>query len=300
MAGLVRSVKDRSPRWVRSSADQVTRQFGILTSAQRGLPDYLIIGAKRAGTTSLHNYVLQHPGVVRMFPASRDLKSTDFFFSRARSETWYRSHFVTTRTKRQLQEQLGYPPVTGEASPYYCWDPRVAGFVREVAPQVKAVMLIRDPVKRAWSHYQERVQNRVEPLSFDDALRAEDGRLAGERERMAEDPAYYSTAFDWYSYRSRGEYLHQIENWCKHFPPEQLLVIRAEDLYTDTQNAFDRVCAFLGLPPIPMPTRRTFNATWRTKEEMPRRTAKQLHEHFAPFNAALQEYLHTDLGWPAK
>lgn len=294
---VVRKIKDSSPRWVRDSADQLTRQYGVLTSSRRTLPDYLIIGSKRGGTTSLYNYLLRHPGVMRMFPSSRDLKSTDYFFSRGRSEAWYRSHFPTVAERDRLSQELGYAPVSGEASPYYCWDPRVAGFAREVAPQTKSILLMREPIRRAWSHYQERVQNGVEPLSFRDALSAEEERLAPERVRMAEDPSYYSTTFDWYGYRSRGEYLGQIENWLGHFPSSQLLVLRAEDLYADTQATFDQVCTFLGLPIVEMPTRKTFNATWRTKDDVPDEAREQLSAHFAQQNAQLETFLGRKLDW---
>lgn len=294
---VVRSIKDSSPRWVRDSADRVTRRLGIMTSSRRTLPDYLIIGSKRGGTTSLYNYLLRHPGVMRMFPASRDLKSTDYFFHRGRSETWYRSHFPTQRERERRADDLGYAPVSGEASPYYCWDPRVAEFAREVAPAVKSILLMRDPVRRAWSHYQERVQNGVEPLDFLGALRAEDARLAEERHRMMQDPTYYSTTFDWYGYRSRGEYLSQIENWRTHFPDDQLLVLRSEDLYADTQATFDKVCAFLQLPAFEMPTRKTFNATWRTTDDVPSDAREILTAHFAPHNARLEQFLGFELGW---
>jgi len=294
---VVQKIKNGSPRWVRDSADVVTRQVGLMTSGRRTLPDYLIIGSKRGGTTSLYNYLLRHPGVMRMFPASRDLKSTDYFFRRGRSEAWYRSHFPTASERARRARDLGYAPVSGEASPYYCWDPRVAGFAREVAPEVKSILLIREPIRRAWSHYQERVQNGVEPLSFMDALDAEDERLSGERERMAADPTYYSTSFDWYGYRSRGEYLGQIENWVASFPREQLLVLRSEDLYADTQATFDRVCSFLGLPIIEMPTRKTFNATWRTKDDVPDEVRARLVPHFAEHNARLAAFLGHELNW---
>lgn len=295
--GVVRTIKDASPRWVRDSADQLTRQVGVLTSGKRTAPDYLIIGSKRGGTTSLYNYLLRHPGVMRMFPESRDLKSTDYFFRRGRSEAWYRSHFPTISQRQRKQTELGYAPVSGEASPYYCWDPRVAGFAREVAPEVKSILLMREPIRRAWSHYQERVQNGVEPLSFRDALDAEDERLAGERKRMAEDPTYYSTTFDWYGYRSRGEYLEQIQNWQSHFPPAQLLVLRSEDLYSDTQATFDKVCTFLNLPIVEMPTRKTFNATWRTTDDVPDEARDQLSGHFATQNARLAQFLGRELDW---
>jgi hypothetical protein len=290
-------LKDRSPRWVKDAANTATRGYALSTSAERPAPDYLVIGTKRGGTTSMFNYLLMHPGVLGLFPQSRGKKSTDYFFKEPhRGDRWYRSHFHTRTYRRRLEKRLGYPPVGGEASPYYLWDPRIAPQVRQVAPDVRAIALLRDPVERAWSHYQERVENAVEPLTFEEALAAEPDRLDGELERMLADPAYYSEAHDWYSYRSRGVYLHQLQNWAQHFPADQLLVLRSEDLYQDVQATVDRVSAFLGLPSVPVPTTRTFNAS-RTTSSVPAAARAELAEYFAPHNAALEEYLGQSMNW---
>lgn len=296
------SLKDRAPRWVKDGADAVTRRYAIATVADRPLPDFMVIGTKRGGTTSLFNYLSSHPGILGLYPQVRGKKGTEFFFPAKyhparRSLNWYRSHFHTHAYRRRLAKRLGYQPLSFEASPYYMWDPRTAARVQAAAPQMKAIAVIREPVRRAWSHYQERVQNGVEPLSFHAALDAEDSRLAGEAERMLDDPTYYSAAFDWYSYRRRGEYLEQIKRWHTSFPPEQLLVIRSEDLYRDTQLTMDRICTFLGIPPAELPTTRAYNATWRTREEPPGRTAADLSAHFAPLNRDLEAYLGVPLGW---
>lgn len=295
---LVRSVHAKAPTWLKDVANLATRRYAMLTASDRPMPDYLIIGTKRGGTTSLFNYLVRHPGVLQMFPQVRGTKSTDYFFKgHGRSLRWYRSHFHTERYRRRLARTLGYRPLSGEASPYYVWDPRVAPAIRAVAPDVKAILLLRDPVRRAWSHYQERVQNGVEPLSFGEALAAEESRLLGERERMAADPTYYSEAFDFHTYRARGDYLPQVQAWLEHFPREQLLVLRAEDLYEDTQATFDEVCDFLGLPRMTMPVRAPFNATWRTRDLPPEAEAAELAAYYAPRNAALGEFLGRDMGW---
>jgi hypothetical protein len=185
--------------------------------------------------------------------------------------------------------------VAGEASPYYVWDPRIAAAAHAVNPALKAVLMLRDPVKRAWSHYQERVANGVEPLSFGDALEAEDRRTAGELDRMMADPTYYSEAHDWYSYRARGVYLPQIQNWRGVFPEDQLLVLRSEDMYADVQGTFDRICAFLGVPNVALPTTRTFGAGKR--DPMPEAPRQALTAFYAQPNAELAEYLRRDLAW---
>lgn len=289
-------IKQRSPRWVRDRAITVTESYARATARWRSAPDFLIIGSKRGGTTSLHRYLLMHPGVLGLFPRSRGQKSSDFFFKLpGEPGNRYRAHFHARVYKERLAARLGYLPLSGESSPYYVWDPRIAGQALEVNPDLKAVMLVRDPVERAFSHWQERVQNSVEPLSFGDALDAEEARTAGELERMLDEPTYYSRAHDWYSYRARGEYLAQILNWTAVFPRENLLVVRSEDLYADVQDVFDQVCRFLGVPPVTLPSTRTFNASRRPS--MPEAPAGCLRSHYASHNAALEDYLGRPLHW---
>lgn len=291
-------IKRRFPRWALDAADTLTRGAALATSRHRPYPDFLIVGAKRGGTTSLFNYLTQHPGIFGLFPQVRGKKSTDYYFAhQTRSDRWYRSHFHTEQFRAVHARRLGYRPLSFEASPYYIWDPRIAPRVAENAPHTRAILLVRDPVKRAWSHYQERVQNGVEPMSFGDALAAEDIRLEGELERMMNDPSYHSTAWDWYSYRSRGEYVAQIERWEQHFPAEQLLVLLSEELYSDTETTLQRIHAFLGVPEHVLPTTRTYNATWRTREDAPEELSRQLATHFTSHNEALAQRLGRELPW---
>ncbi len=290
-------LKDRSPRWVKDAANTVTRGYAVTTVSQRPGPDFLVVGTKRGGTTSMWNYLLMHPGVLGLFPSNRGKKSTDYFFKEQhRGEGWYRSHFHSRPHRQRVERRLGYAPVGGEASPYYMWDPRIAPAAREVAPDVKAVALLRDPVERAWSQYQERTQNGVEPLPFGEALAAEPDRLAGEVERMTADPSYYSEAHDWYTYRSRGVYLPQLLHWTSVFPAEQLLVLTSEEMYADPQRVFDQTCDFLRIGRHTLPTTRTFNASHR-KSSVPEPQAEELRAYYAPHNRALEEHLGRSMHW---
>lgn len=290
------ALRERTPRGALDIANWTTRRWGLATAAQRGLPDFLVIGTKRGGTTSLFNYLLMHPGVLGLFPQARGRKSTDYFFKNLHlGEEWYRSHFHTEAQLGRIADRLGYRPVCGEASPYYLWDPRVAGRIAALVPGVKAITLLRDPVERAWSHYQERTQNGVEPLSFPDALAAEENRTAAVAERMRRDAGYHSDAFDWYAYRERGVYLPQLENWLASFPREQLLVLRSEDMYADVQSVFDEVCDFLGLPRADLPTKKTFNASARAP--MPEAIRAELSAYYRRHNEELEAYLGRPLGW---
>ena len=295
---MLNDLKSKSPQWMKDAANHTTRGWGYITAGDRPLPDYLIIGCKRGGTTSLFNYLVGHPGVLNMFPQVRGTKSTDYFFKSVnRSERWYRSHFPSERYRRRLARHLGYRAIAGEASPYYIWDPRVAPRVRKVAPEVRSILLLRDPVKRAWSHYQERRENRVEPLTFAQAIQAEDARLEGELDRMLADPGYYSASHDFYSYRQRGVYAPQIYNWLEHFPREQLLVLYAEDLYRDTSATFDTVCDFLEVPRIKMATEKGYNSMPGSKDAPPQEVVDELRDFYKPLQAEVEELVGKRAPW---
>ena len=291
----VGAIKDRSPRRLKTLADVTTRRYAMVTAGWRDYPDFLIMGTKRGGTTSLWNYLVGHPQVAPMVPGARGLKSNAYFFENLhRGPRWYRSHFLT-RGARRWRAVRGGTVVTGEASPYYMYGPHIPSRVAELMPYVRAIVLLRDPVDRAYGHYQERAQQGVEPLSFGEALDAEDDRLAGEWERMLADPTYYSRAHDFYSYRDRGVYLPQLRRVLAALPADQVFIARSEDLYEDAQRAFDATCAFLGIErcAIAAPKRHNYIA----RSEMPTEIAQRLTSFYAPHNEALYQFVGRDFGW---
>jgi len=289
--------KEAAPRWAKDAANLATRAYALGTATTRSGPDFLVIGTKRGGTTSLFGYLLQHPSLLGLFPQPRGRKSTDYFFaSDPHDERWYRSHFHTRAHRARVQQRTGDRPLGGEASPYYLWDPRIARRVHDVNPDVKAIALLRDPVERAWSHFQERRENGVEPLGFPDALAAEERRTAGELERMLAEPGYHSTAHDWYTYRARGIYLPQLQNWLSVFDREQLLILRSEEMYGDVQSVFDQICRFLDVAPFALPDRRARNAS-RARSGVPDDGRRELAAFYAPHNEALESFLGRELHW---
>ena len=281
---------------VRTAGKSTLRHYGTMTASRRPLPDFLIIGTKRGGTTSLWNYLIGHPLVMPMFPSAQKLKSNAYFFSHYdRGLDWYRSHFASTAQRARVERSQGHAPIAGEASPYYMYDPRVADRVRSVMPSVKLIIQLRNPVDRAYSHYWERVNAGVEPLSFEDALAAEPSRLSGERARMQAEPLYYSRAHDWYSYRDRGVYAPQVAQWLEIFPVEQIHIVRSEDLYGHEQATMDSVVDFLGLPRRTMETITRHN--YRPAARMDPNTRAELADFYAPHNARIEQIVGRDLGW---
>ena len=207
----------------------------MATAFARRAPSFLVIGAQRAGTTSLYELLARHPNVR---PALR--KEGHYFdFQYAESRRWYLAHFPPRSA----------PGLTGEASPYYMVHPLAPGRVSEMNPRMKLIAILRDPVDRALSHYHLEVRHGVESLTFEQAIEAEGERLAADRHGLRQAPYFFSYNHHHYAYLDRSRYGHYLGQWRRRFPREQLHVIRAEAMFEDPHRVIDETLAFLELPP---------------------------------------------------
>jgi hypothetical protein len=269
------------PEPLRKVARNAVWTFGRLTARRRPLPDFLVIGAQKAGTTALYAYLRWHPGITG--PSWKEVS----FFDRHwwRGEAWYRGQFPLRAGER----------LVGEASPSYLFHPLAPGRARSLVPDAKLVALLRDPVDRAYSQYQHEVALGREPLSFEDALAAEDDRLAGEVERLVEDPRAFSRAWWDHTYAARGRYAEQLERWLAVFPREQLLVVPTEELGERPAETYAAILAFLGAEPYELPSYpRVFD---RDYEPMRPETRAALAATFAEPNRRLEALLGRTFGW---
>lgn len=256
-----------------------------ITSPLRLLPDFIIIGGKKCGTSSLYNYLAEHPNIA---PAFR--KEVHFFDGAGERRTLlYRAYFPTRSRKR------GASLITGEATPYYLFHPLAPARARSVVPRAKLIAVLRNPVDRAYSHYHHEVRNGTEKLSFEEAIERETERLSGEQERMLRDGGYDSLSLHRYSYLSRGTYVDQLRNWRKHFPKEQLLILKSEDLFADPRTVLEQTLSFLDLPPLEREEYSKDNKG--SYSDMDPSTRDYLIDYFKPHNERLQEYLGRDFGW---
>lgn len=224
------------------------RAYGTATASKRKPPELIVVGAKRGGTTSLWKYLDSHPGVLPTFPRAEQIKGTYFFDEEwSRGERWYRGHFPTDRARAEAARRLGYDPIAFEASPYYLFHPHAPARAHQVAPDALIVALLRDPVERAFSHYKER-RNHTEPLSFAEALAAEDERTSGEEARMMADPTVVSPAHRHQTYLAQSRYAPMLERWFGAYGRDRVLVTAAEDFYADPQAFCDEITDRVGLP----------------------------------------------------
>jgi hypothetical protein len=257
--------------------------YGRATAGVRPLPDFLIIGAQKAGTTALYAYLRRHPGITG--PSWKEVSYFDRHYDRG--EAWYRGNFPNRARARGK--------LVGEASPSYIFHPLGPERVRALVLEALLVALVRNPVDRALSHYHHEVALGREPLSFEDALDAEDERLRGEEERLVADPRYFSRAWWSHAYKARGRYAEQLERWLAVFPREQLLILPSEDLGAEPERAHARVLDFLGAAPQRLDSYpRVYE---REYEAMNAETRARLAAEFEEPNRRLYELLGRDLGW---
>jgi sulfotransferase family protein len=259
------------------------RTYGVATAGLRPLPDFLILGAQKAGTTALYAYLRWHPQVTG--PSFKEVSFFDRHY--ARGERWYRAHLPIRRSG-----------IVGEASPSYLFHPLAPERVARMLPRARLIALLRNPVDRAFSHYQHEVALGREELSIEGALAREDERMQGELERMLRDPSYFSYAWWNYTYAARGRYAEQLERWLDAFPREQLLVLFTEELAADTAGTYRRVLDFLGVDARGLDSYpRIFE---REYGGMDPATRIRLEGEFAEPNRRLGELLERELPWSEK
>jgi sulfotransferase family protein len=245
------------------------------------LPGFVIIGVMKGGTTSLYYGLADHPNI--QLPVTKQIHFFDLNYPKGRR--WYEAHFPTRKAGK----------ISGEATPdYLFYHPDSARRLYESLPDARLIALLRNPVDRAFSHYNHMIRLGKETLSFEEALDREDERLSGEAEKLSADPSYYSFNRHYLSYLSRGRYFEQIEQWLSAFPAEQLLVLNSHSFFDDPDRGAAQVIDFLGLPAARLENLRRLN-TGRYDNMNPA-TRQRLIEYFRPHNARLYKRF-GDFNW---
>lgn len=248
-------------------------------------PGYLVVGTKRGGSTSLADWITQHPEVAPCLSP----KGTHYFdVNWVRGEDWFRSAYPKPTPGKRI---------TGEASPYYMFHPEAPARIARTLPDVRLVACLRDPVARAWSHHAYEVAKGREDLSFEDALDAEPARLEGEEERLRADPAYHSPHWRYHAYLRRGHYADQILELQRQVGADRVLVVQFERLFADPGAELPRVWDFLGLSPFVPPDVRPQNAN-PPYGSMPEHLVRRLTEYYRPHNERLASIPGVDVSWP--
>ena len=292
--GLV--ARPNQPAWERAA--RRTAHWGLVTAGRpiyraRMLPSFLIVGAERCGTSSMYEVLSWHPAV---FSAILPRKEVHYFdYSYAHPLSWYRCHFPLRARAALAARGTGVAPVAFEASPSYMCHPLAPERIARDLPGVKLIVMLRDPVARAYSSHTMRVGWGVETEPFERALELEDSRLAGEAERMAADPSYVGYNWRHFAYRTRGQYAEQLEQLDRLVGRDRIHVIDSGEFFASPARVYDQVLDFLGLPDAGHPA---FDPPrTRSRPPMPDSARKALEEHYRPYDERLAAWLGHEPSW---
>ena len=245
-----------------------------LTAPWRRLPDFLLIGAQKSGTSSLFHYLMEHPDVA-VNPRKR---KEVYFFSRdyERGLNFYRQYFP-------LCWSAG---LVGEGSTVYLHSQVVPERVAELLPTVKLIAILREPAARALSHYYHHVKRGRETRSVQEAFRPD--LIARWMDGQLEDSLTFR-------YLNNGHYVSHLGRWLSYFPAQQLMLIRAEDMFSGTQKIYGRVCDYLGLRRIDLNPSKIQNAGLERGNES--EIIDLLVPYYADSVRELRELDLCDFGW---
>lgn len=253
------------------------------------LPTFLIVGAQKAGTTTLFHYLSQHPQV--QAPVRKEIHYFDGglnprYDNYSKGPSWYRAHFPVEPSSTSGLH-------TFEASPSYLFNPLAPARIHRLIPSVKIVVLLRDPVERAISHYFHEVRKGRESLDIQSALQIEESRLAD----AVAQRNFKATDYITKSYKNRGHYAEQLGRYLGLFTSSQILVLDSERLFSQPEAILRETVSFLEL-----------TADFRTVDLQPKNIGdnrgtvsdeiyEQLASYFRPHNENLAKLTGRRFSW---
>lgn len=235
--------------------------ISISLQARLRMPDFMILGVTKCGTTSLYEYLSQHPKI-----AGSKKKELHYFEGKEKKDIkWY---------QKQFPQNVG-DALIGEASPGYFWKNKCLERILRHCPKTRFILIFRDPVKRIVSEYLRRTSRGKEKESFEKAILRANTKNA---------------------YLNAGCYVSHLERWLRYFPESQFKILILEDLINNPEDEVNKVFTFLKLNEYKLPTYKQYNSTKKKLEVKPE-VIERLKAFYAPYNKKLEAYLRRTLPW---
>lgn len=269
-----------------SSLRNIHRFYCNLTGCLHLSPNFYIIGVEKSGTSSLFGYLTQHPYIKK--PVAKELNFYNKYYDRGTD--WYKVNFPfkSVNFNKDLQ-------ITGEASVRYFDYPHTIKRIKKLTPNAKFILLLRNPVDRAFSEFASTSRFGNEKLSFEEAIKQEKQRTDPEYQKMIEDENYYHENFFRFGYLRRGIYIDFLIKWFDNFPKENFLIIKSEDFFENPSQYYNKTLDFLDLPNWELDEYKI----WRkvNTRKMNSKLRKDLIEFFRPYNQQLYSLLGQNFDW---
>lgn len=250
--------------------------FRLLTTPLRVKPDFIIIGSGRAGTTSLYSYLCQHPDI---FTATRK----EIHYYSIRTGGYYKSNFPTCFTK---MIHKGFR--TGEASTSYLFHPIAVTKVKKALPDIKIIVLLRNPIELVESQYHICVKRGWEKQSLYDAIIREINTVTFDT--PTKNLNYLKT-----NYIIRAKYYVHLVKWYLSFPKNQILIIKTDELKNNPIDTCNEVFDFIGVSDFKINSTKKENT--EIYEKINFKSRKLLSDYFKPYNEKLEELTGMKFNW---
>lgn len=238
-----------------------------ITIPFRSFPNFIIAGVQKSGTTSLFDYICQHPNVNR--PLRKEIHFWDN--NEEKGVSWYKGHFPI-RDKDSI---------TGESTPAYLWREDIAQKIHDLLPDCKIIIILRNPVERSFSEYlmNKKIGHEHETFEF---------AIEHEKERLQKSHLF--------GYIQKSIYLQQVKRYYDLFDKNQILVLSYDDLKSNPESITQQCYSFLGLDDFTPDCSVKLNVT-KNKETLSESTRQHLHALFKPHNKKLYDFLGENYGW---
>lgn len=257
-------------------------QFSDCPDKPMQSPHFLIIGTQKGGTSSLYSALRQHPQILKA--ARKEVHFFDQYY--AQGHQWYLEQFPAC-----LPGQI-----TGEASPFYMAHPLAAQRIAEHCPDIKLIVLLRNPADRAISHYHQEFRRHHDLLPLQAALDAEVERTSADWVSLAAGELLTSSTAQRFSYRQRGHYAEQLAPFLEKFPRNNIAIYSSEQFFQQPFNVLPLLYHFLGVDPA-----------FRPADLLPRKPGhygeadqiirNELLQYYAPLNEQLFALINQRFDW---
>ena len=262
-----------------------------ISAKNRILPNFLILGAHKAGSSSLYLNLIKHPNIL---PAiTKEIMYFDAYYG---STKWYKANFPLKKEYEKVLREKDICRV-GEATPQYLFHPLVPERVKKTIPNTKFIVALRNPIDRAYSHYNHNIYKKIEPLDFQQALEKRKDKLERAKELTLKNDVNGIRYYENFSYLEKGEYASQLEKWFKLFSKNQFFIFKTEDL---NQKTWKMIFNFLDLPDFDFKEEKfSVRTDYQTHkwEPMKESERKWLVEYYKTHNEKLAKLLDIELDW---
>ena len=266
----------------------IQRHIFAITGFIRVIPDFLVIGAKRCGTTSLYQHLPEHPCISKSPHDNMGFFNDNFHLG----VNWYKSFFPTTFTRKKIKSKFGNF-LAFDVTTKYMEEESTANNVYQTKPNMKIIIILRNPVDRAYSQYHLSVRQTAERRSFEDVVEENMNRLNKESHEHYEIKPRFSAKED--NYLKKGLYALQLRYWLKILPRENILIVSTEEFESNQQIIYNKIFEFLNISKFEV--KNTKKMEKGNYPPMKSETRNLLLDYFRSHNHELFELINIKFDW---